>query len=381
MKKLVAFIRKEIVLCVAIVLAIAGIVACRPNSEHIKNSIDLRVITLLFCLMYVIQGFSAVNILDKLAGKMLSVCKTTRQMVFALTYLVFFISMIVTNDVALITFVPISLIICKKINLQNTNPGLPAKITVLETIAANLGSCITPMGNPQNLFLFNFYEMESGEFFETTLKIGIPSFFICGLLAFLITRKGETITAKYEEKSITAHPIKLILLTILLVLSLLSVFRILEYRLLFAIVMIIGVMIEPKVFLRVDYALLFTFLGFFLFTGSVSSMEAVSVLFEQLLKTPPATYLAGLTLSQLISNVPAALLLSGFTENSTELLAAVNVAGLGTLIASLASVISYKLFKSFQEEAAPSPQSYFATFTKWNFMLLPILAIIVYFLL
>jgi hypothetical protein len=145
--------------------------------------------------------------------------------------------------------------------------------------------------------------------------------------------------------------------------------------------MIIGVMIEPKVFLRVDYALLFTFLGFFLFTGSVSSMEAVSVLFEQLLKTPPATYLAGLTLSQLISNVPAALLLSSFTENSTELLAAVNVAGLGTLIASLASVISYKLFKSFQEEVAPSPQSYFTTFTKWNFMLLPILAIIVYFLL
>ncbi|MBQ5779301.1 MAG: hypothetical protein IIW13_04850 [Paludibacteraceae bacterium] len=381
MKKFVAFIRKEIVLCVAIFLAIAGIVACRPNSEHIKNSIDLRVITLLFCLMYVIQGFSAVNILDKLAGKMLSVCKTTRQMVFTLTYLVFFISMIVTNDVALITFVPISLIICKKINLQNTNPGLPAKIIVLETIAANLGSCITPMGNPQNLFLFNFYEMESGEFFETTLKIGIPSFFICGLLAFLITRKGETITAKYEEKPITAHPIKLILLTILLVLSLLSVFRILEYRLLFAIVMIIGVMIEPKVFLRVDYALLFTFVGFFLFTGSVSSMEAVSVLFEQLLKTPPATYLAGLTLSQLISNVPAALLLSSFTENSTELLAAVNVAGLGTLIASLASVISYKLFKSFQEETASSPQSYFATFTKWNFMLLPILAIIVYFLL
>ena len=180
MKKILLFLKKEIVLCLALILGCFGVLICRPSFEIIKEAVDFRVLALLFCLMYVIQGFSAVNILDKLANKMSALCKNTRELFFVLTYLVFFLSMAVTNDVALLTFVPISLIICKKVNIQNYDKSLVAKLVVLETIAANLGSCVTPMGNPQNLYLYNFYNMETGTFFATTLKIGVPSFFICG---------------------------------------------------------------------------------------------------------------------------------------------------------------------------------------------------------
>ena len=189
MQKILQFIKKEIVLCIALILGLVGILVCRPSLEVVTNSIDFRVLSLLFCLMYVIQGFSSINLLDKLAGKMLALCKNTRQMFFVLTFLVFFVSMAVTNDVALLTFVPISLIICKKVNLQNQDKSLAAKLIVLETLAANLGSCVTPMGNPQNLYLFNFYQMETWDFFATTMKIGLPSLFLCGFLAWFFTKK------------------------------------------------------------------------------------------------------------------------------------------------------------------------------------------------
>ena len=385
MQKILQFVKKEIVLIIALILGILGILVCRPSFEIIKEAIDLRVLSLLFCLMYVIQGFSSVNLLDKFANKMLALCKNTRQMFFVLTYLVFFISMAVTNDVALLTFVPISLIICKKTNLQNHDKSLVVKLVVLETIAANLGSCVTPMGNPQNLYLFNFYEMSNAAFFATTLKIGIPSFFICGFMAWFFTRKSFPIFSTYFPSEEKKPVLKIVVFSALLILSLLSVFRILEYKSLLWIVLFLGLITSPKTFLKVDYSLLLTFVGFFLFTGSISSIDKLALLFAKLLETPFATYLSGLISSQVISNVPAALLLSNFTNNGGELLAAVNVAGLGTLIASLASVISYKLYKNFQSENPdylPSKNGgYFVTFSAWNFSLLVILGILVWFLL
>ena len=381
MKKILLFLKKEIVLCLALILGCFGVLICRPSFEIIKESVDFRVLSLLFCLMYVIQGFSSINILDKLATKMSALCKNTRELFFVLTYLVFFLSMAVTNDVALLTFVPISLIICKKVNLQNYDKSLVAKLVVLETIAANLGSCVTPMGNPQNLYLYNFYNMETGTFFATTLKIGVPSFFICGFLAWLFTRKPISISSTYfptEEKQ------KTLKICVFSLLCLLSVFRFLDYKTLLWIVLLLGLITSPRTFLKVDYSLLFTFVGFFLFTGSISSIEKLSLVFSGMLESPFVTYLAGLFSSQIISNVPAALLLSNFTQNAKELLASVNVAGLGTLIASLASVISYKLYKNFVSENpdfVSKDGGYFKTFTFWNFSLLLLLAFVVYFML
>ena len=383
MQRIFQFIKKEIVLCIALFLGFLGILVCRPDFDTIKSSIDFRVLSLLFCLMYVIQGFSSINLLDKLAGKMLALCKNTREMFFVLTFLVFFLSMAVTNDVALLTFVPISLIICKKINLHTQDKSLTIKLIVLETLAANLGSCVTPMGNPQNLYLYNYYQMGSGEFFATTLKIGIPSLFICGFLAWFFTRKPIAISSNYFPKEEKPHKLKLSVFFLLLILCLLSVFRILDYKSLLWIVLLLGLVTSPRTFLKVDFSLLFTFVGFFLFTGSISSIENLSSFFSKLLETPLATYLAGLLSSQVISNVPAALLLSNFTSHGSVLLASVNVAGLGTLIASLASVISFKLYKNFEAENpdfAPKKGGYFTTFSIWNFSLLLILGVVVYFM-
>ena len=384
MQKILQFIKKEIVLCIALILGLVGVLVCRPSLEVVTNSIDFRVLSLLFCLMYVIQGFSSINLLDKLAGKMLALCKNTRQMFFVLTFLVFFVSMAVTNDVALLTFVPISLIICKKVNLQNQEKSLAAKLIVLETLAANLGSCVTPMGNPQNLYLFNFYQMETWVFFATTIKIGLPSLFLCGFLAWFFTRKPISIISSYFPTEEKKPVLKIIVFSLLLILCLLSVFRILDYKTLLWIVLLLGLVTSPKTFFKVDYSLLFTFVGFFLFTGSIASMENLSSILSKLLENPLSTYLSGLISSQVISNVPAALLLSNFTSNGKELLAAVNVAGLGTLIASLASVISYKLYKNFESgnpDFAPKKGGYFKIFTLWNVILLLILGIFVYLIL
>lgn len=384
MQKIIQFVKKEIVLCIALFLGLCGLLFCRPDLETIGKSIDLRVLSLLFCLMYVIQGFSSINLLDKLANKMLGLCKNTRQVFFVLTFLVFFLSMAVTNDVALLTFVPISLLICKKANLQNQDKSLAAKLIVLETIAANLGSCVTPMGNPQNLYLFNFYEMSNGEFFTTTLKIGLPSIFICGFLAWFFTKKSFPIVSTYFPTKEKPPVLKIIVFSVLLICCLLSVFRIIDYKSVLWIVLLLGLITAPKIFLKVDYSLLFTFLGFFLFTGSISSLENVSLIFSKLLETPFATYISALIASQVISNVPAALLLSKFSANGDALLAGVNVAGLGTLIASLASVISFKLYKNFQSENpdfAPKEGGYFKIFTFWNVLLLVVLGIFVYLIL
>lgn len=372
MNKLFAFLKKEIVLCIALILGLFGIFLVKPTFSEILSFIDFRVLALLFCLMFVIQGFKSLNWLDYLALKILSICKTTRSLFFSLTFLVFFISMIVTNDVALLTFVPITLIICKRANFSEINSKLTIELIVLETIAANLGSCVTPMGNPQNLFLYSFYNLPILDFFVTTLKIGIPSLILCGLLAVFFTRKNKKISVKLGVVQ-TKSSYSFVIFFVLLIASLLSVFRILDYRASFIVCATFGIVFYRKTLCKVDFSLLFTFVGFFIFTSSISKIDVVSNFLKSMLQSPFSTYVTGILTSQAISNVPAALLLSNFTQNAKELLAAVNVGGLGTLIASLASVISYKLYN-----ATETQKGYFKIFSIWNFALLAILSIIVY---
>lgn len=372
MNKLFAFLKKEIVLCIALILGLFGIFLVKPTFSEILSFIDFRVLALLFCLMFVIQGFKSLNWLDYLALKILSICKTTRSLFFSLTFLVFFISMIVTNDVALLTFVPITLIICKRANFSEINSKLTIELIVLETIAANLGSCVTPMGNPQNLFLYSFYNLPILDFFATTLKIGIPSLILCGLLAVFFTRKNKKISVKLGVVQ-TKSSYSFVIFFVLLIASLLSVFRILDYRASFIVCATFGIVFYRKTLCKVDFSLLFTFVGFFIFTSSISKIDVVSNFLKSMLQSPFSTYVTGILTSQAISNVPAALLLSNFTQNAKELLAAVNVGGLGTLIASLASVISYKLYN-----ATETQKGYFKIFSIWNFALLAILSIIVY---
>ena len=384
------FIKKEPVLFAALVLAIVSVCLIRPAASICAEAIDFRTLAILFSLMIVIKAFQSQNFLDFIASRLLRLCKTRRTLYFLLTYLVFFSSMFVTNDVALLTFVPITLLIFRRINLSALH------IVVLETLAANLGSCITPMGNPQNLFLFSYYGFSALEFFALTAKIALPSLFILAVIILFLTRKKLAEHGGFEEphalpgNALQTQVVRLkadfrtIFYFIDFVICLLAVFHVVNYLIMLAVTIVVMAICNWRLFKKVDYSLLLTFVGFFIFTKTLSTVPAFSDFIKSLLSSPLKTYVTGIAASQVISNVPAALLLSGFTQNGAMLLLAVNVGGLGTLIASMASVISFKLYSA--ETAVVEPvetthhHSYFAIFTAYNVVLLLILGIIVYIL-
>ena len=372
------FIKREPVLFAALLLALLAVCIVRPGVELCIQAIDFRTLGILFSLMIVIKAFQSQNFLDFIAARLLRLCKTRRTLYFLLTYLVFFSSMFVTNDVALLTFVPITLLIFKRI-------GLPAlHIVVLETLAANLGSCVTPMGNPQNLYLFSYYGFSSLEFFALTAKIAVPSLFILAVIIVFLTRRkladhgGMAQPHELSGNVLQTQVVRLkadfrtILYFADFVICLLTVFHVVNYLIMLVVTIIIMAICNWRLFKKVDYSLLLTFVGFFIFTKSLSTIPAFCDFVNSLLSSPLKTYITGIAASQVISNVPAALLLSGFTENGAMLLLAVNVGGLGTLIASMASVISFKLYSAEQHD------NYFAVFTAYNVVLLLVLGIIVY---
>ena len=362
------FIKREPVLFAAIILALAAVCLVRPAPELCLQAIDFRTLAVLFSLMIVIKAFQSQNFLDFIAARLLRLCKSQRSLYFLMTYLVFFSSMFVTNDVALLTFVPISLLIFKRINL----PAL--HIVVLETLAANLGSCITPMGNPQNLYLFSYYGFSALDFFALTAKIALPSLFILAVIILFLTRKKNVFAGNVLQTQ--SAQLKLDFRTFFyiadFILCLLAVFHVVNYLIMLGVTVLVMLVCNWRLFKKVDYSLLLTFVGFFIFTKTLSTIPAFSDFIKSVLSTPLKTYITGIAASQVISNVPAALLLSGFTEKGAMLLLAVNVGGLGTLIASMASVISFKLY------SAENHDNYFAVFTAYNVVLLLVLGFIVY---
>ncbi len=366
-------------MCAAVALAAAAVCVVRPSAGRVFACIDVRVLSQLFCLMLTIQAFRSIHVLDALAAGVLGLCSSVRVLFFALVGLVFFVSMAVTNDVALLTFVPFTLIICRKAGSGSVTGGVTPRMTavlvVLETLAANLGSCITPMGNPQNLFLYSFYNMPSAAFFTATLRIGIPSLLMLCAAVLYETRNAGKIEVRLGKAYVDSF-VKCFVYAAVLTGNLLAVFRVIDYRIALAVTVIAAAVCNARLFLHVDYSLLLTFVGFFIFTGTVSDIPAVSGFLKDVLKKPFSVYAAGILTSQVISNVPAALLLSGFTRNARALLLGVNVGGLGTLIASLASVISYKLFKA--EGGDMRGTGYFRIFTVYNFVFLILLAGIVW---
>lgn len=245
--------------------------------------------------------------------------------------------MIVTNDVALITFVPLSIVISKKANIN------VLKIVVFQTLAANLGSSFTPMGNPQNLFIYSFYNLSPIDFFKITLPIIV--FSVLFLVLLILKDKKMDLSLDLEDIKID-NKRDVYLFSGLFLIILLSVFHIIDYKVTFLITLIMVLLLNKKLFSQVDYSLLITFVGFFIFVGNISTMNVVKNFMESILDNPQSTFLSSVLSSQFISNVPATMLLSGFTNHFKELLLGVNIGGMGTLITSLASVISYKIYTS-----------------------------------
>ncbi len=334
MSKIKNFIKSEIVLIISFILAAVSAFIVTPSADYI-GYIDFRTLTLLLCLMAVMAGLGGLGVFSFLASKLLRFASTTRSLTLWLCLLCFFSSMIITNDVALITFVPFSIVALKLSDCKK----LLIPLIVLETVAANLGSMLTPVGNPQNLYLFSAFNMTVGDFFLTVLPYAALSLVLIVISAFFIKKEKISVTANEETDSING---KLCLIyAVLFAISILTVFRLIPYELTLAVSVAAILVFDRKALAKIDWSLLLTFVFLFIFIGNLKNIPSVN---DFLGKTVSGNeVLVGIAASQIFSNVPAAILLSGFTDSIKNLLIGVNLGGLGTLIASMASLISFKL--------------------------------------
>ena len=364
--RITAFLKGEAVLCVAVVCAVITMALVPPDGAYI-GYIDLRVLCLLLCLMAVVAGVQSCGAFQYLAEQMLLRRPGPRALGIILVLLPFFVSVAVTNDVALITFVPFTLLLLEQLGCRRAAGllGLIGRtreriyLIVLQTVAANLGSMATPVGNPQNLFLYAAYELTPGDFFPVVLPLtGIA--LVC-LAAAAAPVLPKALPAPELTGQALRNPRKLALYGVLFVLCLLTVFRVLPYGILTVIVVAALALAEPVLLKKLDYGLLATFVCFFIVSGNLGRLPAVHDLLQSLLER--STLLTGVLTSQIISNVPAAVLLSGFTENWRDLLLGVDIGGLGTPIASLASLITLKLYLRSREAR---PGRFLAVFTLAN---------------
>ena len=329
-----SFVRREPVL---IISALAAAVSCflvPPDIKYI-GYIDFRTLALLYALMTVAAGLRKAGVFDALAHVLCVRAKNARFIGMILVCLCFFSSMLITNDVALLTFVPFSVVV---LGMADRRQDL-ARVIVLQTAAANLGSMLTPVGNPQNLYLYSFYNMPIGVFLAATFPIWLMSLILilCGCF-FLSSASIHVFFGEKPEidrKALRIYPA-------LFAVCLLTVIRVLNWPIMLLVVIIAVLILDRRGLLEADLMLLLTFVAFFIFAGNLARIEAVDALLKNLLSG--REYLTALLTSQIISNVPAALLLSSFTANGKALLLGVNIGGLGTPIASLASLISLKLY-------------------------------------
>lgn len=338
--KLWNWFKKETVLSIAMLLAIVSAFFVHPDKAYI-DYIDFRTLAILFCLMAVMAGLQKIGLFSYVAEKLLKKVTNIRGLVFILVMLCFFSSMLITNDVALITFVPFTFIVLKMIFREKAEK-LIVPVVVMQTIAANLGSMLTPIGNPQNLYLYGKTSMNFGEFMVFMLPYAAISFFLLLIWNFLFKYEGEKkVTVEIgQETSVSEYKKQITIYGILFVLCLLTVAHIIPYEITLWIVLIVVGFMDRSVLENVDYSLLLTFVGFFVFIGNMGRVPAFNSLIAQIINGNEI--LTSVIASQFMSNVPAALLLSGFTNQYELLIVGTNLGGLGTLIASMASLISFK---------------------------------------
>ena len=343
-------VRRDLVLSISLGLAALLSLFKLPSAADL----DFKVLITLFNLMVVLKAFEQLNLLDTIAIKLLRGLASERRVALGLTSLSFFSAMVMTNDVALLTLVPIALIIGHR-GHYNIIPTI-----VLATLAANIGSSLTPMGNPQNLFILTRYNLSAAEFFFVVAPFsGLGGLWLVWQ-ALKLPGRRLSLDLKLPE---APHPIKLMPWLVLFALIVISVFGRVSDLVALGTVLAVTLAVRPRLLKAIDYGLLATFVGFFVIVARLSEIPAVIHLMSSLLGTPLSVYFSGLLLSQVISNVPAAILLSEFTEFWQPLLLGVNVGGVGTLIASLASVISYRLFVKDHPGAA---KPYLKAFIQYN---------------
>ncbi|TDL75518.1 anion transporter [Rhodococcus qingshengii] len=357
-----SFLKKDIVFTISLVLAMGSCLFQSPKIDYL----NFPVLISLFNLMLAIKAFEELRVLDKFAISIINKCNNSKSVSAILILLCFFSSMLVTNDVALLTFVPLTLVISRKTKM----PMLDT--VILQTIAANIGSSLTPMGNPQNLFIYTFYGIKPVPFFMTVLSLAILGI----IFLYFFMRRLERKELKVEMAPIQMTDSKKTLAwSVILLIILASIFGVIPSEAAFIITLMTAVILNHQLLFKMDYLLLLTFICFFIFVGNISNTNAVHTLANASLKDSASVYFNSILLSQFISNVPASILLAEFTPNWKPLLLGVNIGGLGTIIASMASVISYKLYiQSYPLEG----KKYLLKFSLYNFSFLAFFTLIPY---
>lgn len=367
MKRIIKFFKKEAVLFISGILAAVSCFIVPPSAAYAEY-IDLRVLILLFCLMLVVAGIRQTGAFTVICEALLKKFRSIKTVGLVLVLLSFFMSMLLTNDVTLVTIVPFTLLMFEKISGEK-KARAQIVLLVLETAAANLGSMLTPMGNPQNLYLYTKFNLSFTEFFGIIFPYSALSLvmLICSVFLFLPKLQTEKPSggAKIQGR------LKPIIFVILFAVNMFTILRILDDKILLLIVAATVLIIDRKLFLQADYLLLLTFVFFFIFVGNMGSIPALSESLQRI-------FLGGevgisVLLSQVISNVPAAILLSRLSENASALIIGTNLGGLGTLIASMASLITYKFYAGAKDS---SPKKYILVFTAFNVCYLAVLGIL-----
>ena len=357
------FVRKNVVMLIALLLAIITCFLVPPDKQYLEY-FDLRTLSCLLAVLAIVCALKNVNFFYFLAQQTVKLFKTTRASIIALVYITFIGSMLIANDMALLTFLPLGYIV-----LTNTKKEKHMIFTfVMQNIAANLGGMLTPFGNPQNLYLYSKFNIPTLEFMGIMVIPFAISIFLITVCCFIFVRKEPLV---FDGETTKPEPKRTTLYLVLFVLSIVMVFRIIRYWIGLSVILMMLIIVDRKALLKVDYPLLFTFVFFFIFAGNMARIEAVRSFFSYLLGVN--TLLFSVLSCQVISNVPSAILLSQFTDNYASLLIGVNVGGVGTLISSLASLITFREYCSHNPGKGGK---YLLIFSAFNFAFLFILTVV-----
>lgn len=362
------FLKHNTVFCIALVLAIISMILVPPDGEYLSY-FDFRTLTCLFCTLAVVCALKNIRFFTILARRIVKLTGSTRTAVLTLVCITFLGSMLIANDMALLTFLPLGYFVLTSTGKQK----YMAFTFIMQNIAANLGGMLTPFGNPQNLYLYSRFGIPTGEFLSIMalpFLLAVSLIVVCCLLI-----KNEPISVT-EDFPYTLPRGRTALYLALFVYSIVIVFRLIPYYTGLVIIPLALLLLDRTALRKVDYALLGTFVCFFIFAGNISRLEPVHAFFSTILDK--SVLLVSVLSCQCISNVPTAILLSRFTDNYRELLLGVNIGGTGTLIASLASLIT---FREYTKHNPGKTGYYVALFSAFNFAFLLILTVFCYFVL
>ena len=359
-----SFLRKNVVMLVALLAAVITAFFVPPDEAYL-GYFDVKTLTCLFCVLAVVCALKNIQFFYILAKKIVRSFRNARMSVLALVYITFIGSMLIANDMALLTFLPLGYLVLTSTGKQK----YMAFTFIMQNIAANLGGMLTPFGNPQNLYLYTKFEIPTGEFVTIMLLPFVVSVVLITIFC-LIFVKAEPLEVADEKVKLPVGRTALYLA--LFALAIAIVFRGIPYVVGLVVIPVVLLIADRKALKMVDYPLLLTFVFFFVFAGNMARIQWVRDIFSGLLDK--STLLFSILSCQFISNVPSAILLSQFTENYRDLLLGVNIGGVGTLIASLASLIT------FREYTAHNPGKsgyYIKTFSLFNLTFLVILVLFV----